>query len=147
MNAIGTVIEIDKNNKAVVSTQRSSACSSCHNCEASGSCHAELVFGEQNGVVIHKAENTAGASVGDKVEISVSTNKTLLISALVFVLPLIITVISYFCLSIFIENLGLLTALLVVLYFMSFVVMAKIVNVYVKNNIKTFVVRILEESI
>ena len=147
MNAIGTVIEIDKNNMAVVSTQRSSACSSCHNCEASGACHAELIFGEQKSVVIHKAENAVGAKVGDTVEISASTNKTLLISALVFVLPLLITIICYFCLSAFIVNVGLLTALLVVLYFLSFVVMAKMVNVYAKNNIKTFVVRILEESI
>lgn len=147
MNAIGTVIEIDKNNKAVVSTQRSSACSSCHNCEASGACHAELIFGEQKSTVIHKAENPVGAKVGDSVEISVSTNKTLLISALVFVMPLLITVLCYFCLSMFVKSVGLLTSLLVVLYFVSFVLMAKIVNVYAKNKIKTIVVRILEESI
>ena len=147
MNAYGTVIEIDDNNIAVVSTQRSSACSSCHNCEASGACHAELIFGEQNSDVLHRVENTIGAKVGDSVEISVSTNKTLLISALVFILPLIVTVVLYFCLSAFISNMGILTALLVALYFLSFAVIAKIVNVYAKNNIKIVFVRILEESI
>lgn len=146
MNAIGTVIEIENDNIAVVNTQRSSACASCHNCEANGACHAQLIFGEQNSVVTHRVLNSVGAKTGDKVEISASTNKTLMLSALVFVFPLVVVAILYFLLSEIIKDLGLLTVLIVAAYIFVFVVVAKIMNVYARKNIKTYIVRIIGES-
>ena len=90
----GTVVETHKGT-AKVKVIRSSACSSCHNCEAKGACHVELVLGNQTEDVFVDAVNLANAKQGDLVQIEFSSKKTLFVSMLVFVLPIIISMISF----------------------------------------------------
>lgn len=144
MRATGIVIETDKSVAKVKST-RESACSSCHNCEAKGACHAELIFGSQTEEVYIFAKNTIGAMVGDRVELESSTTKTLFASASIFVLPVILSALSYILserfVSIFRPEYVFLTVLII-----SFMVLARIINIFAKRRLATYIVRILEES-
>lgn len=145
MKAIGTVIRVDKNTVTVVS-ERNSACSSCHNCEAKGACHAELVFGEQTQSIVVDAENKADAKIGDVVELESSTTGTLFAALGLYIVPFIITLVFYlFFNNLFTDSDYFPLALILVLC-AGFVVMGKVVNRVVKNKHAIYVVRILEES-
>ena len=144
MEAIGKVIEVN-GKTATVESLRGSACSSCHNCEAKGACHAELIFGSQNSKVYSVADNSIGAKIGDTVELESSTKKTLLVAFVVFVLPVIIACALYFVLSSFIRNITVLAVLLVLFFTASFFVLIKLMNFYVKKNVSLRIVRITEE--
>ena len=143
MEAIGKVIEIN-GKYATVESQRNSACSSCHNCEAKGACHAELIFGEQNQTVVSVADNTIGAKIGDTVEIEASTSKTLFVAFMIFVFPVAIAVLMYFLLSQFISNTTVLAVSLVASFVVAFIVLIKIMNVYVTKKVSLKIVRITQ---
>ena len=133
-------------NKAQIVSNRSSACSSCHSCKNSGSCHAELVFGKQTEDVVVEAFNGVSAKIGDSVVLSSSTGKTLAVSAVLFVLPVILSFVSYVIASKFTlsDNIPVLCMLLVLV--VSFAVFGKLMNVYAKNHLKIHIVRIVKES-
>ena len=146
MKAIGKVLSVNDSN-AVVLSQRNSACSSCHNCECHGSCHAELVFGNQSENVTVCAKNIIKAKPGDIVELESSTLKTLLVSFIVFVMPLILTGVFYYILSLTnkISQADFLPILLIVLYFLLFFIFSFMSNIYVKRNASVSIVKIIEE--
>ena len=145
MNAIGKVIKTEGKTATVVS-ERSSACAACHNCEAHGACHAELIFGNQTEQVSIVAYNDVGANVGDAVLLESSTAKTLAVSFFIFVFPLILTVLLYFLFIAFFENIiGIMPIVLIITFFVLFVVSSYFANAYVKKRTAIHIVRVLEE--
>ncbi len=145
MKAIGKVREL-RGNSALVSSQRQSACASCHNCASKGICHAELIFGEQKQEVTVEAVNRIGAKVGDTVELESSTGKTLSIAMLIFILPFVLTSIIYFLLENKAYISGMLPLILIVVFVFSFIVITKLVNKCIQNKNATIIVAILEEN-
>ena len=143
MNAIGKVIEV-KNDIALVETLRSSACASCNDCEAKGACHAELIFGNDSDIVVSMAQNHVGAKVGDRVEMSTSTGKTLFVSFVLFVIPVLISVLVYLSVSAFASDI-VAAVLLIASFFVSFIILMKIMDLFVKNKVTIRIVKILEE--
>ena len=145
MNVIGKVTKVNEN-KATVVVQRTSACGSCHSCAQNGSCHAQLTFGKQNQTLTIEALNEQKAHVGDTVEISSPTTKTLFTMLVVFVVPIILTVVLYFA----IQNLFLSENTLILLVVFSFIVLFAVclfaTNLYAKRHISPTIVKILQES-
>lgn len=92
MEQKGKVISVEKD-IATVELMRESACSSCHHKD---SCGAGIMAGcAKSETVSVKANNLCNAEVGDSVILSSDSAKTLGIAFCVFVLPLILTFISY----------------------------------------------------
>lgn len=145
MKAIGKVIEKHGNTAKVVS-ERNSACSMCHNCESHGMCHAELVFGEQTQSVEITALNTLGANIGDMVELESSTGLTLISAALIFVLPIVFSVLAYLISSELTNIIYLPAIVLVVTFFIVFFASAKLLNGYFRNKYTAQIIKIIEES-
>ena len=87
MKQKGIVIEINGKN-AKVECDRASACDMCGN---SASCT------EKCKKVYANAENSVSAKIGDYVEIESDTGRVLKNAFLVFILPIFLAVISYFC--------------------------------------------------
>lgn len=144
MLAQGKVIEKNENTVKVESN-RTSACSSCHNCEAKGFCHPEPMFAQQEQKVIIDAENAIGANVGDIVEVSSSTKKTLFVSVTVYLIPVILGVVSYICASMFYSE-TVCAVVSVLVFCLSFFVSVKVMNLYVNKNLTVVAIRIVEES-
>lgn len=96
MNTFATVKEVN-GKYAVVETERRSACDGCHKNTNGEGCAMCKIFGG-NAKVSARARNTVGAQVGDKVEIESSSARMLGYAALVFILPLVLAVVSYFLL-------------------------------------------------
>ena len=92
MQQIGIVREVNTD-FAVVEVSRKSACEGCH-ANAEGGCSACVSFGDRTTVC--KAENSAGAKVGDRVMIETESKTVLLYAAAVFLFPLILGIIGYF---------------------------------------------------
>lgn len=145
MKAVGIVTKIE-NGVATVLCQRSSACSSCHECEAKGACHAELIFGNQEQTVTAEAENSLGAKIGDKVEIESSTVNTLLSAFFVFVIPFFVSLLIYFTVKEKLSDNTFFPLILIAVFLLAFYVSGKIVNAFIKKRHKTYIVEILEES-
>ena len=145
MKAKGIVVDID-GQFAKVKCLRSSACSSCHNCEAKGTCHAELIFGEQTEDVFVHVDNRLNAKIGDSVELESSSARTLLASVILFVLPVIFASLSYLVCEALLLSSVVSSLILLCVLIVSFLVVAKITNKLAEQNIISYIVRILEES-
>ena len=145
MKAIGKVIEI-KGNVATVSSKRQSACSSCHNCEAKGACHAELIFGEQQQTVVVNALNKIGAKTGDIVELESSTKFTLTLAVIIFIFPFLITALLYMFLKGLLLSAHYFPVLLICIFCISFYAVSMIINKLLKNKNTTTIVAIIEEN-
>lgn len=144
MKAIGIVTAVNGKIATVKST-RSSACSSCHNCEARESCHIELIFGEQKQDVFVDVYNSVGASVGDSVVLESATDKTLFASVVTFIIPIILAVATYLIVSSYLtqEYAAIFTMSALVV---SFFTTSKVMNVFAKKHLKPIATEILEES-
>lgn len=145
MKAIAKVVDV-KGVTATVVSKRSSACESCHNCENGGVCHAQLVFGNQVEEVVLDVKNTLNAKIGDIVELESSTNRTLFVSIIIFILPIIVSVISYFVAD-KVTDIEYISALSMIVCFVTmFAIVTKIMNLYTKKHLTAYIVKILEES-
>lgn len=102
MEQRGKVTAVEKD-FATVELVRASACSSCHHKD---SCGAGVIAGcSKTESVTVKANNLCGAVVGDSVVLKSDSAKTLGVAFCVFVLPLVLTFISYIvCNSLFHKN-------------------------------------------
>ena len=145
MRATGIVTEINKGYATVVS-ERSSACASCHNCEAKGACHIELVFGEQKQNASVVAKNAVGAKCGDTVELESSTFATLFCAFSVFVLPFFVTLAFYFLSSPSTKAGAYFPLVLIAVFCLSFFVIGVIFNTLIKKRHSIYIVKVLEES-
>ncbi len=145
MKAIGKVIRSNGKLANVVS-ERSGTCSMCQNCESHGACHAELVFGDQNQSVEIVALNTVSAKTGDTVELESSTGRTLAATALLFVLPIIISLMCYVFAQAKSSVAYIPAVALVASFLVSFITISKLLNKYYQNNYTAQIVKIIEES-
>ena len=89
-----TVVEI-RGTRAIVEARRLSACEGCHkNQNGTHECSVCSLMGG-DGVIRAEAENPLGASVGDRVVIESGTGRMLWYAALVFMLPILLTLAVY----------------------------------------------------
>ncbi len=85
MKVSGTVLEILENGRILVEIIRQSACGgNCHSCGNCGGTQSKII-----------AECTDVVAVGDRVLVSISTNRYFLLSFLVFLVPLCVIVAGY----------------------------------------------------
>ncbi len=96
MKTKATVIQTD-GRFAVVETERTSACDGCHKAEEGG-CSVCSLMGS-NRKIETRAENSIGAAVGDTVYIESQTGRMLWYGALVFLMPLIATILGWVIVS------------------------------------------------
>lgn len=80
--------------RAVVETERLSACEGCHKKEDGGSCSVCSLMGA-NRKLSATAENSLGAEPGDVVEVETAASRVLFYALLVFVLPIAVTLAAY----------------------------------------------------
>lgn len=92
MEKTGIVKEVH-DGYAIVSVSRKSACEGCH-ANADGGCAACVVFGSKEAVT--RAENSIGASVGDRVTVETASKTVLFYAAAVFLFPVVAALIGYF---------------------------------------------------
>lgn len=95
MKTTATVIKTE-DGKAYVRAVRSSACEGCNGCDNSGKCHTEMLLSESPKAYELEVKNEIGAKPGDVVEVSSSGNGILFFAVIVFLLPIILAVVSYF---------------------------------------------------
>lgn len=145
MKAKGIVTKINGSYATVVS-ERNSACSSCHECKSKGSCHAELIFGNQKQDVTVTAKNAVGAKFGDTVELESSTFVTLICSFFVFVFPFFVTAAFYFLAGGQYVNSRYLPLVLIAVFCTSFFVLGLIFNSFIRKKHSIYIVKVLEES-
>lgn len=81
---------------AYVRAVRKSACEGCDGCTGKNACHTELMFSDNFREFDIKVVNKICAKPGDVVEIQTCGNYVLLFAFVIFVLPVIISVASYF---------------------------------------------------
>ncbi len=89
MTTTGVVLLTD-GEKADVRVFRKSPCASCEGCSG-GACHAELTLFEMPNDVTVRAENPHGAHKGDVVELYSDNRFTLGVAAVLFLLPLVVS--------------------------------------------------------
>lgn len=93
---ITTAKVIEVNGKtAVVEAARKSACDGCHRNADGQSCTVCTLLGGER-IISTTAKNNVGAAVGDTVEIESATGKILIYALIIFILPLVAAVASYF---------------------------------------------------
>ena len=92
MQQIGIVKEIC-DGFALVEVSRKSACEGCH-ANIDGECSACVSFSSKP--TVSKAENSLGASTGDRVIIETASKTVLLYALAVFLFPLLLGVVGYF---------------------------------------------------
>ncbi|MBR6727222.1 MAG: SoxR reducing system RseC family protein [Clostridia bacterium] len=95
MKTLATVVEIENEKTATVSVARHAACDGCHkNADGTGCSVCTLLGGKREARA--RALNTAGAAVGDTVEVESRTGRMLLYAATVFLLPVLLALGAYF---------------------------------------------------
>ena len=102
MRTEATVVEL-KNGRAIVESQRLSACEGCHkSAEGENACSVCSLLGGDRAIRT-EAENSVGAKVGDRVVIESRTGRMLLYAALVFLLPVVVALCAYGIVALFCE--------------------------------------------
>lgn len=99
MKTVATVVELN-GAIATVETERTSACEGCHKKAEGENCSVCSLMGSGR-KLRSKAENRAGARVGDRVSVETATSRVLFYAALVFVLPILLAVAGWFFAGIF----------------------------------------------
>ena len=145
MKVVGKVIKTDKKT-ATVTVKRSSACVSCSECRQKNVCHTHLMLGKQNQNITLEAYNPIGAKEADTVEVASSTSKTLSAMSLVFVLPIILSVVMYFTFKRIGISDNYATVFMAVVFITVFLLIALFMNRYVKKHITLEIIKIIEES-
>lgn len=92
MQTKATVIAID-GHFAMVEAERSSACEGCHKAEEGGCSVCSLMGGDRK--LATRAKNSLGAKVGDAVLIESNDGRMLWYAVLVFILPILITLLTW----------------------------------------------------
>ena len=144
MTTRGVVLEVS-DDTAKVRIHRSTACEACHNRDASGQCHAELMLSETPRTLDVAANNAVNAGVGDLVEVVTDEKRGLLLSFVCFVLPLLAAALGY---ALCFYLLGQRAAAIgcTVLFAVSFGVCIAFSDRYSKNHVRIEVLRIVAKS-
>lgn len=89
------VIDLNENGRlAKVRVSRKTMCDGCSKSDCEGSCEIGSLFGA-NKTADASAENSIGAEIGDIVEVEIRDSNLLATAALVFILPVVLSIISY----------------------------------------------------
>ena len=132
MKQIGTVVEIN-GDIARVECDRQSACDMCEN--AAG-------CAEKCKKVCATASNTVNATVGDRVEIETDTSKVLKNAFIVFLLPIVFAIASYFLAKALLgESLAIVVTFIVLVFSLLF--LSFVLNKAEKKQAVSRIVRIL----
>lgn len=99
MKTVATVIEL-MGTKALVETERTSACEGCHKMAEGNGCSVCSLMGSGR-KLRSVAENPVSAKVGDRVIVETETSRVLFYAALVFILPILLAVGGWFFAGIF----------------------------------------------
>lgn len=102
MKTTATVIEVN-GTRAIVESERVSACEGCHKATEEGGCSVCSLMGS-NRKITTQAYNPVGARVGDLVSIESDTGRMLGYAALVFLLPLLMALIFFGITACFTES-------------------------------------------
>jgi sigma-E factor negative regulatory protein RseC len=102
MRTEATVVEI-RGNRAIVTTERLSACEGCHKATEGEGCSVCTLMGG-NRTVSAEAENPLGARVGDRVMIESRTGRMLWYAALVFLVPIVLAIVGYLLADLWLPN-------------------------------------------
>lgn len=145
MQTVARVLKVSGNMARVVCKRQSACDTSCKSCENKDSCAGQLLFTNDSSVELD-VYNTVGAKVGDTVELSSSTFKTLVISLVVFVFPVLFSVIGYVVCDKLTESIYLPALVLAAVFAVAFAATAFCMNEYAKKNIRIEIVKIVEES-
>ena len=121
------IVENVEQGWAWVKTKRSSACSHC-----SGRHHCRMVEGDYQMVV--KAQNTAQAQKGDKVELYLSTKAKLKCTAIVYLMPVFGIFLGAFSANTLSDALGLNQSLGMVMFTITGLVLAGFLMRYLVNR-------------
>ena len=95
MKVKAILVAVEEHNVAVVSVSRHAACDGCHKQEDGKGCSVCTLLGGKREATA-RAKNTLGATVGDVVEVEMASTRVLLYAALVFLLPIILSLAGYF---------------------------------------------------
>lgn len=145
MRAEAVVLNVS-GNKARVKSVRQSACASCASCQSKGHCHAQLIFGSQENSIELDVYNAIGAKKGDKVLLSSTGANILLLAMAVFVMPVALSVAAYFLFqSLHLGEYAPVVSLAGT-FVLSFALCALFCDRYAKKNLRTEIVKIIEES-
>jgi|GEM_PF-1357196 Positive regulator of sigma E activity len=144
MNQTGKVTAVNGGHIDVV-ISRKTACDSCSSCEMKGGCHSSFMLLENSNEIKISAKNLAGAELGDIVEISSSSGKILSMTALVFVLPVIIAIATYFIGQQFLTDFYSYLATFFVLL-VSFLVFSFVLNRTSAKSMQIDAVKIIEKG-
>lgn len=97
MKQVG-IVKVLGDGYAEVEVSRRSACEGCH-ANIDGNCSACISFGKKEMTV--RADNSFGASEGDRVILEASSGRVLTYALCVFLLPVVFGVIGYYLFSLF----------------------------------------------
>lgn len=144
---IGTLVELKGKHTAMVMCTKSSL---CENCAANGSC----VIGDDGNIRLIEAQNSLGATVGERVRIATTTKSFLQSSFLLYIVPLIALVIGAIVGKLVGENLAtgldpnLLSAVFGVFFMIgSFVVLRVGSSVLSKEAYMPKIIEIIKENL
>ena len=144
MNTVATVVET-KGKYAVVETERKSACDGCHKNAQGQGCAMCHIFGG-NTKVRTNAKNSAGASVGDKVELESSSARMLAYALLVFILPLALGIAAYFVADALTEGEVLPGAIALCTFAISFAAVALVSRFVLARRCDVEIVKIIDKD-
>ena len=120
MKTKATVLSLD-GKFATVRTERTSACEGCHKASDENGCSVCSLMGG-NRQMQARARNTAGALVGDAVMIESNTSRMLWYAALVFLFPILATLLGVGIASLLHVSKTVLVAVGAILFVASFAV-------------------------
>ena len=104
MQTKATVVAVD-GRFATIETTRISACDGCHKKEEGG-CSVCSLMGASKKTIRARAANEIGAQVGDHVIVESSSGRMLWYAALVFLLPVLVTIGAWLLAAAFTDLLG-----------------------------------------
>ncbi len=141
MNTFAYVKEV-KGKYAVVETERRSACDGCHKNENGEGCAMCRIFGG-NTKITARAKNTAGAAIGDKVEIASSSARMLGYAMIVFLLPIVVAIAAYFVADLVWKNEGVAGICAIGAFVACFSIIAVISKLFLSKRCDVEIVKIV----
>ncbi|MCQ2456091.1 MAG: SoxR reducing system RseC family protein [Clostridia bacterium] len=130
---------------ATVRAERSSMCDGCEKQGCDGSCSAGMLAGAGKSVTA-KAVNTAGAEVGDTVEIETSDAKVLSYAALVFIMPIVVCALFFAAAEALFSDRRISVAAAVLGFILTFAVIGIVEKRHAKKLPDIEIVRVVEKN-
>ena len=144
MQTKAKVIAVD-GKYATVETTRVSACDGCHK-QAEGGCSVCSLMGASKKTLTTRAINTVGAQAGDKVVVESSSSRMLWYAALVFLLPVVVTIVAWLITALITDIVGWQIAVAAVAFAVTFVGIGIYSKMIEKKQCDVEIVEIVREE-